>query len=198
MNTTMNQRFSNLRRMAGTLLLAVAVAGLPLQAALAAPFTPDGAIPLTVHPTPQSGISGFQTRAPGGRQNGCNVSANNMNFGTYDIFSTTPLTSTMLFTVTCGNGYRGGYLYITFGPGSSGTNTNRTMSNGTDTLNYNIYADAAHTIIVGDGTNNTTYYYAYSGGGSFSGSATVYGLLPAQQNVSPGTYSDVVTITLYF
>ena len=190
------KRFYANRHIARMMLASASIA-LSLQAALAAaPLTPKGGIPLTVHPTPQSGIQQFQTRA--NRHNGCNISAPNMNFGTYDIFSATPLTSTMMFTVTCGSGYGGGYLYITFGTGSSGTYTNRTMSNGTDMLDYNIYADAAHTTVVGDGTNNTTYYYTYSGGGSFSANATVYGLLPAQQNVSPGTYTDVVTITLYF
>lgn len=188
--------------------LALAGAGLAFvaSAAFAYPPSTQGAIPINIHPTLGSSTRqlGAISRA-GQRQNACYISATNMNFGSYDIFSATPLTSTMTFTLNCGNGYHGngyfgtGNVYITFSAGSSGTYTNRTMSNGTDTLNYNLYASTAHTSVVGDGTNNTTYYYAACGScRGFSGSATVYGLLPAQQNVSTGTYSDVVTITLYF
>ncbi len=177
-------------------MLVAATATLPALPARATPTVPGNAIPLTIRPTPDSGIRQFgpQTRA----KNTCSITAPNMNFGTYDIFSSTPLTSTMSFTVSCGNGYQGGYVYINFGTGSSGTYNNRTMSNGTDTLNYNIYADTAHTTIVGDCSGVTTCYYGYFPKHGGSGSATVYGLLPAQQNVSPGTYNDVVTITLYF
>ena len=194
---------------ARTALLALSGAGLTAAlppAAFAYPPSTQGAVPINIHPT--LGSSTRQLGAISSRghaQNTCYVSATNMNFGTYDIFTTAPLTSTMTFTVNCGKGYRGngylgtGYVFITFSTGSSGTYTNRTMSNGTDKLDYNLYASTAYTTVVGNGSNNTTYYYAGCGScKGFSGTATVYGRLPAQQNVSTGTYTDVVTVTMLF
>lgn len=183
-------------------MLAAAAALSSLQA-LATPLPPGNTVPLRIRPTPQTNSLQFQSRAT--PQNGCYITAPNMNFGTYNIFSTAALTSTMTFTLSCGNGWNGhgkqttgSTISITFGTGSSGTYTNRTLSNGTDTLDYNLYADAAHTEVLGDGSNNTFYFAGYAPNSSFSASGTVYGLLPAQQNVSPGTYNDVVMITLTY
>ena len=129
----------------------------------------------------------------------CNVTATNMSFGTYDIFSATPLTSTATATVTCNYFWGGGNVTVTFSTGSGGSFTPRTMSNGTNTLDYNIYADANHTQILGDGTNGTvTYQHTFPGGffGTATAVATMYGQIPAQQNIPAGTYNDVITITL--
>jgi len=186
------KHFSGITSVVGVLLLAGAAS---LYPAAANPSSPGNATPLTIRPNPQSGLKQFQPLAG---QNGCNITAPSMNFGTYNIFSTTALTSTMTFTVTCGQGYQGGYVLVTFSTGSSGTYTNRTMTYGPDTLDYNLYSSATHTTVVGDCTGATTCYWGYFPRHGGSGYATVYGQLPAQQNVSPGTYTDVITITLNF
>ena len=80
-------------------------------------------------------------------------------------------------------------------------------------LNYNIYVNAADTEIFGGGTGGgvggTYYYYLCyagggvicSGGGGQSGTqyvAPMYGLLPAGQDVSAGIYSDTIIATLTY
>ena len=124
-----------------------------------------------------------------------------MNFGTYDIYSAVPLATQDTVTINCQQFFFGGNVSVSFSTGASGSYTTRTMTNGTGSLNYNLYADAAHTQILGDGTNGTQTYQATlstSFFGPVQGSFTAYGLIPAQQNVPPGTYNDTVVITLTF
>ena len=132
---------------------------------------------------------------------GCTINAPNMNFGTYDIFSAAPLAAQDTISISCNYCFGGGNVSLSFSTGASGTYSSRTMSNGTDSLNYNLFADTSHTQILGDGTNGTyTYQTTLNGGfiGTVQGSFTAYGLIPAQQNVSPGTYSDTIAVTLTF
>jgi spore coat protein U-like protein len=93
-------------------------------------------------------------------------------------------------------------LVDSFSTGSSGTYSNRTLRSGTNILNYNLYYDAGYSEIRGNGS-----------GGSYTGSATlnltagnptqtatgtIYGKIPAGQNVAPGTYTDTLVVTITF
>lgn len=65
-----------------------------------------------------------------------------------------------------------------------------------DLLNYNLYTDAAHTSIWGDGTNATaTQSFAQT---ASSWSYTMYALIPGGQNVAAGSFSDTVTVTMTY
>lgn len=132
---------------------------------------------------------------------GCSLAVTSMNFGGYNTLSSTPLTSTGTVTVTCNYFFGGGNITVTFSTGSSGTYTARTMRSAANTLNYNLYTDAGHTMVLGDGTNGTDTFQATLNGGFFgrvTGTATYYGLLPARQNVPAGSYMDALTATLTF
>lgn len=65
-----------------------------------------------------------------------------------------------------------------------------------DRLTYDLFTDPARTSIWGDGTDGTVT----SGGDGDTTSAhhTIYGRIPAGQNVRIGTYSDLITVTLEF
>lgn len=124
-----------------------------------------------------------------------------MNFGSYNIFSVASLAASTTVSITCDYFLGGGTITASLSTGASGSYTNRTMSNGTDTLDYNLYADAAHTQVFGDGTGGTDTYQATLQGGFFGAvqsSFTVYGLIPAQQNISPGNYTDTVVLSLNY
>ena len=79
--------------------------------------------------------------------------------------------------------------------GANGTmTTNRQMiHSGTpaDKLTYQLYQDAAMTIIWGDKTSGTASF-TINGNGNF----TVYGQIPAGQDVNIGSYSDTVSGTV--
>jgi spore coat protein U-like protein len=90
------------------------------------------------------------------------------------------------------------------GSTTGGTLTQRLLSDGSgNTLQYNLYKDAALTTIFGDGTG-TTQTAAGTGAGMAIASAqsiTVYGSLPdnATNQAQPaGSYSDLITVTVSY
>ncbi|MGA7964954.1 MAG: spore coat U domain-containing protein [Gammaproteobacteria bacterium] len=152
-----------------------------------------GALPLIVNPAGPAPSSLLQS--PFARANrSCSVNAGNLAFGNYNPLSGNTATTSAIFTVRC-NRYTN--VAITFSSGQSGTYTTRYMKAGsTDQLDYNIYTDTTYTGVIGDGTNGTYYYYGTAGPGG--GYAYYYGLVPASQNVSPGSYSDIITVTVTY
>jgi spore coat protein U-like protein len=67
------------------------------------------------------------------------------------------------------------------------------MSNGVNTLSYNLYADAAYSEIWGDGSGGTV-----SVSGNASSRFTVYGMIPDQAPPAPGVYTDNLVITISY
>ncbi|MCX7990973.1 MAG: spore coat U domain-containing protein [Proteobacteria bacterium] len=123
----------------------------------------------------------------------CTVSATNINFGIYDINSTTNLTSTGTISVTCSNDTN---VVIAIGQSIHGGINPRRMKHSiyNDFLSYNIYQNAGMTTIWGDGTNGTTPMIINRIGRNKT--YTYYGTLFAGQDVSSGTYNDSLTITI--
>jgi spore coat protein U-like protein len=126
----------------------------------------------------------------------CTVSATAVSFGTYDVFVTTPNTSTGTITYHCGNKDRN--IQIAISKGSSTTFSPRTLRNGAETLAYNLYRDAAFSVILGDGTGGTGVFADANPPNNLDVNLTVYGRIPAQQDVSVGSYSDTVIVTISF
>ena len=127
----------------------------------------------------------------------CNITlSGGFVFGNYDPYNAAPTntTATNLISVSC-NG--NGTATIDLSTGSSSTYFPRSMISGTDTLTYNLYTTASLTSVWGDGTGGTVdQNFAYHGG--TSASYSVYGQIPALQNVNPGSYTDTITITVTF
>jgi spore coat protein U-like protein len=120
----------------------------------------------------------------------CTVSSSGVNFGSYDVFSTSPDDITGSITVSC-SASTSYAIALSAGSGSYGA---RTLTNGPQILDYNLYTDATRTTVWGDGTGGT----ATVSGTAASQTYTVYGSIAAGQNVSVGSYTDVVVVTLTF
>jgi spore coat protein U-like protein len=120
----------------------------------------------------------------------CTVSATAVNFGGYDISSGSPVNSTGTIGVACTPPVAT-VVKLDAGLNSGGNFNPRKMSGSGNYIEYNLYTDAACTMIWGDGTGNT---FTQSGGSNI----LVYGKLPALQNVRPGAYSDSVTVIVEF
>ena len=128
---------------------------------------------------------GHQSRA-------CTINITGVNFGSYDVFSNAASDSTGNIDVNCPSGV--GYtIGLSAGNGSY---EQRGMSNGTHTLNYNLYTAANREFVWEDAT---------SGGATVSGIGTgmnvnhvVYGRIPPRQNVRAGSYSDTVNLIINF
>jgi spore coat protein U-like protein len=97
---------------------------------------------------------------------------------------------------------------ITLSTGLAGSYTQRQMANGTHRLSYNLYSGVARRTVWGDGTAGTVAVPAYAAGSvSVNGNQTrafdnpgltIYGRIPAGQDVAIGSYSDTITLTLSF
>lgn len=121
----------------------------------------------------------------------CSVSSQGIVFGTYDTFSSQSLESTGNIDISCDSET----IYSISLSTGSGSFLQRTMVFGSHVLNYNLFTDAARTIVWGDGTNSTA---TVSGVTTSTASHSVYGRVPARQNAYVGNYSDNVTITINF
>ena len=120
----------------------------------------------------------------------CNLNVQGVIFGSYDVFNMQSVESTGNVAVTCdvSTPYS---IALTQGSGSFAS---RALTSGANTLAYNLYADPARTSVWGDGTAGTVTV----SGSAASANHTVYGRIPARQNVFAGSYSDLITVTLTF
>lgn len=137
----------------------------------------------------------------------CTVVATGVAFGVYDVTVATPDDSTGTLTVTCtytGGGASNVSYRIGFSAGSSGTYTQRKMTAGLPKLGYNLYSDPARSVVLGDGSGGTAVFTGSFtvgpgvGNGTRTVTHTVYGRIPAQQPVDPGSFVDPIVVTLTF
>lgn len=133
----------------------------------------------------------------------CAVNATPFTFGTYNPLSNSPVSATAVVEVECTVIIAGGSVSydIQLDGGIIGTVANRSMSNGTSLLNYSLYTDASRLTRWGDGSFGTSVVSnAFNLGLSTRrmDSFIVHGHIPAGQNVTTGSYSDTVTITVVY
>ena len=131
----------------------------------------------------------------------CSVSATVLAFGSYNVFSATPRDSTGDIVVSCSLGGLLSLLVsyeINLSTGGSGSFSPRRMSNGANTLNYNLYTSSGRTTVWGNGNSGTgTVSDGYLLGlGTTVRHYALYGRVPALQNARAGSYLDSITITV--
>ena len=135
----------------------------------------------------------------------CTTTAGGIAFGIYNPISTVGAASTGSLKVVCtgsGSGATNITVDVSLSTGLSGNYTTRTMLSGSNALNYNIYWSTAYTQVMGNGTGGS-----YSGsagpitiiaGGTGQATGTMYGYIPPSQDVAPGGYADVITVTVTY
>jgi spore coat protein U-like protein len=125
---------------------------------------------------------------------GCTITTTPVTFGIYNTMDPSPLASTGSINYFCGRSAQAKRVLIWVDRGLySPTNNPRRMGSGTYYLEYNLYLDAAHTAIWGDPNPNQ---YISSPANRVSYEVTVYGLIPALQDVPSGTFSDRLLVTI--
>ena len=146
------------------------------------------------------GVIGFVSRSEAFN---CDVIATGVNFGSYDVFSPVPLDSTGSINVTCNippqNPHAPLAVTVSLSPGNSGSFSQRAMqqAGGPDSLNYNLYTNASMSTIWGDGGGSSSVETAFVTQ-DMPYRATIYGRIPARQNVRAGSYGDVITVTIEY
>lgn len=135
----------------------------------------------------------------------CSVAINSIvNFGTYNPLPGSAADTTGHFTVTCDLtlGLLGTYTVELSKGGSNSYAPRQMKSSSNDTLNYNLYIDAARTAVWGDGTGGTSIVSDPSLLtllGHVVREYDVYGrILGNQQSTPPGTYNDTITVTVTY
>lgn len=133
----------------------------------------------------------------------CSLAIGNAVFGGYDVFSPVSLDTSATVIVTCSRigGPQNITVTIAIGPGAHGGSTaNRKMKmdGGSDYLRYNLFRDAGRTALWGDipGQDAFSQTLAVPNNSSAQLTATIFGRIPAGQDVSKGTYSDSVVVTV--
>lgn len=127
------------------------------------------------------------------------VTTTGLAFGSYNPNSVTPKDASATITITCG-------LPIDLLPsftvaisaGGAGAFAPRQMSFGSNTLNYNIFSDAARTTVWGDGTAGTVAPGYSSLLALGANSFTAYGRIPSGQFVKAGPYADTLIVTVTY
>jgi spore coat protein U-like protein len=130
----------------------------------------------------------------------CTVTATAVSFGSYNPIASTTNDATGTVQVTCTMviALAGSYT-IDISSGSSGNVAQRTLKQGANSLNYNLYTDPARSIVWGDGTGGSSHVSPTFTALLFvQQSVTVYGRIPAGQNVAAGVYGDTITVTVTY
>jgi spore coat protein U-like protein len=134
--------------------------------------------------------------APSSAAPACSFSStSSVGFGSYNVYSATPNNNGIGQLVILCKGGGGPSFVVTLSTGQSNNFVARFMTSGTKNLNYNLYINSTRTTIWGDGTAGSSTMSALP---NSSTTLTVYGQIPAGQDVPIGNYSDNITATVTF
>ncbi len=116
------------------------------------------------------------------------------NFGTYDVFSTLSNNNGIgSVTIDCQGG--GSNLLVTLSSGQSNNYVSRTMRSGGNSMNYNLYTSAARNVVWGDGSGGSSTMMVNK---NSTTTLSIFGQIPAGQDVAVGTYSDNILTIVNF
>ncbi len=127
-------------------------------------------------------------------ENDCVInSVSNLDFGTSGLLNAA-VDATAEISLRCTE--NASYNIGLDGGSNGGDTTTRKMSNGSgDTVDYQMFQDAARTVNWGDTIGTDTK----SGTGTgIDETHTIYGRVPAQATPPAGTYTDTVTVTVTY
>ena len=135
----------------------------------------------------------------------CSVTATGPAFGVYNPLNATPTYANSTVQVSCtllSGGATTVTLVSSYSTGASGSYALRSMLSGANVLGYNLFYDAAYTQIRGNGTGGSQ-----TGGATLNltpatptqtASGTIYGRIPAGQDVAAGSYADTIVVTITY
>jgi spore coat protein U-like protein len=126
----------------------------------------------------------------------CTVSSLGVALGSYDSILRNQQDSNGTLTYRCDDVSTD--IIIQLSSGSSGSYFPRRMSQGPFRLSYNLYRDGARTLVWGDGSAGTTQLGPFTPASGIDTDVTVYGRIPANQNVHAGPFSDTIVVTVVF
>lgn len=127
----------------------------------------------------------------------CTINTSPVAFGAYDPVvanAATALSGTGTVTVAC---TKGASATVDLGVGNNLSGGSRRMAAGANYLNYALYQDGTHTTVWGSAMTGGSAE-TYNSTTKAPTALTVYGSVPAGQDVAVGSYSDVVVATINY
>jgi spore coat protein U-like protein len=119
-----------------------------------------------------------------------------LSFGSYDVFVASPTPSAGNIAYTCTGGAT---VTITLSIGSAPSFTPRWLLGPAGAhLQYNLFLDAGHATIWGDGTGVTGLYGPNAPADNATVMVPIFGSIPNGQDVPIGSYTDTITATINF
>ncbi len=128
--------------------------------------------------------------------NNCTITTAPVAFGAYDPVvanASTALDSTGTVTVAC---TKGAAATVGLDLGTNASAAVRRLSDGTNFLTYELYKESARTTVWGNA--GAALYSAGAAPSKAPRSVTVYGRIPAGQDIPAGAYGDTVVATVNF
>lgn len=122
--------------------------------------------------------------------NNCTIANATLNFGAYDPVVTnavSPLDNSTTITVACTKG---------FIPTIALATAARSITNGSDSLTYDLYKDVAGGVVWGD--TGGALFTPPSAPGRSGTAYTIFGRIAGGQNVSAGAYTGSIVATVNF
>ena len=135
------------------------------------------------------------------RAKGCTIETKPLAFGSYDPLAGTAVDGVGEVIYTCGtkgaaaSAVKNIRIEISRGLSNS---YDRQMRSADDRLSYNIYLDADHRTVWGDGSSGTDYYFNARPPNKTPVTVPAYGRIFPEQDVAVGQYSDVLQVKIYF
>jgi len=121
----------------------------------------------------------------------CTVTALPVVFGAYNPLSSQNVDAAGSVTIACVPAS----AYVVSLSTGGGTYSVRRMASGSHAINYNLYLDAARSVVWGDGSGSTSKVSDSAASATYP----VYGRIPGSQSAAGvGAYSDTITVTVSF
>jgi spore coat protein U-like protein len=123
-------------------------------------------------------------------------SVTGVSFGSYDVFDPSPSDGAGNIAYECTGGAT---VTISLSRGNAASFLPRLMLKpGGASLSYNLFLDAGHAAVWGDGTGATAVYGPVSPPDGSIIMVPIFGRLPAGQDAQVGVYDDTITATINF
>ena len=118
-----------------------------------------------------------------------------VSFGVYDVLSASPnINGVGSITIMCQGGGPTTFV-VSLSTGQSNSFASRVMKNGGNSLNYNLYTSAGRTIVWGNGTGGSSTMTVAR---NQTTTLSIFGAIPAAQDVAIGNYLDSISAAVLF
>ena len=125
----------------------------------------------------------------------CSISVTSIAFNNYDVFSDNPVDSEGTVSISCTKDVVKAFVTIGTSSNSGVINPRRMKQlSGNDFLDYNLFSDVTRTSVLG--TTRIQFKRPTGKPAPWTDSMTIYARIDSRQDVSAGSYSDLVSVTI--